>query len=96
MLMLPDDKNVLVFLAQQYQLRQDMQCYELMHMAGSFGKPGSLTEGGRKYKLAATEAAELNLRGVLYALKQGWISIDDINVAERPFGDPKFRELIFD
>lgn len=83
---LPDDPNVLRFLAAQNELRSQQVTHRLMHMAGSFGRPGSLTEGGRRHRLAATDLSELNLLAIVYAAQRGWIDVNDVQLPDEPFG----------
>lgn len=80
--MIPNDEWVVKWVARQYELFTDMATDELMHMAGSFGLPGSQTEGGRRYKLHATEAAEHNLLGILCCIQRGWITASQINLPD--------------
>jgi hypothetical protein len=82
---LPSDRNVLEFLAAQNNLRGLQLKHELMHMAGSFGRPGSLTEGGRLYKQTSYELDILNLQGVIYAIQQGYADVTDVKFPESPF-----------
>lgn len=75
-----EDPGIAAFLAAQEAVVAGMQTAEICHMAESFGRPGSLTEHGRKYKALTYQADWLNLAGLLYLLKQGRIHIDDISI----------------
>lgn len=85
MIALPSDPNVVLFLGAQNTLRGMQTTHELMHMADSFGRPGSLTEGGRRYRETADRLYQLNLCGIIYAAQQGWVDISDVNFGDKPF-----------
>lgn len=82
---LPNDPNVVTFLGAQNTLRGMQTTHRLMHMAGSFGRPGSLTEGGRLHAQTADRLAYLNLTGIIYAAQHGWVDISDVNFGDTPF-----------
>jgi len=69
------------FLSEQQRLRSDMSTYNLMHMAGSFGRPGSMTEGGIKYRAASFERDLVDLQLMLYALIKGYIKLEDLDAS---------------
>ncbi len=80
--MIPNDEWVVKWIYRQYALNGCLQTDELMHMAGSFGMPGSQTEGGIRYKQHATELAEHNLLGIIYAIQRGWIAASDVHLPD--------------
>lgn len=80
--MIPNDEWAIKWIARQCELNSEMVTDELMHMAGSFGRPGSLTEGGIRYKQHATELGEHNLMGLIYAMQRGWITPEDVILPE--------------
>lgn len=86
MIPLPTDGNVVTFLAVQNKMQGLQTTHRLMHMAGSFGSPGSTTEGGQRYRQTADALAELNLRGALYAIQRGYVPADAFNLGDPPFG----------
>ena len=65
------------YLDDQEELNKNMVTYELMHIADSFGLPGSMTEGGKRYKLAATEFNLVQLQLALYCIVMGYVSADE-------------------
>ena len=72
-----NDPWINYFLSEQERLDKDLNVAELQHKAESFGKPGSLTYGGRKYKALAYEKETLDLRFILYCLVKGIVSVDE-------------------
>ncbi len=85
MLLLPSDPNVVAFLAQRGDAADDMQISQLMHMADPRGLPGSMTEGGHRFKEATYRWDYLNLLGIIYALKQNWVALDEVTLPAEPF-----------
>jgi len=73
------------FLREQERISGDMKTSELCHMAESFGRPGSLTHHGRKYREQSFELTTTQLRLTMYCMAKGYVSVDQINVPE---GDP--------
>lgn len=74
------------FLSEQERLQGDRKTYELMHMAGSFGKPGSMTEGGRKFRAASLELELIGYQFSMYALHKGYVKLEDydFSVYDKP------------
>jgi len=75
-----DDGGIAALVAAQQRLLDDMQTARLGHMAESFGRPGGLTPSGQRYKAAAERWDRLNLAGMLYLVKTGRITTDDIDI----------------
>lgn len=73
-----DDPWINYFLSEQERLSAEMDVSELMHMAGSFGRPGSMTEGGQRYSKQRLELDAVTLRFTIYCLAKGIIPIYDI------------------
>jgi hypothetical protein len=94
--MIPSDQNVIGFITRQAKLMQTMNTDQLVHVAGSFGKPGSMTLGGQMYKQHATELAELNLMGLLYALKMGYAELTDIVMPDDYLVDKELQRTPFE
>lgn len=69
-----DDPVINHYLDFQEKLSNGMTTYEAMHMIDSFGRPGSLTEGGKRYKNASLELDIVQLQLSLYCIVRGYIS----------------------
>lgn len=67
------------FLSEQVRLHGDRQTYNLMHIAGSFGLPGSMTEGGQKFRAASIELELVEAQFLLYMLHKGHVTLDQLN-----------------
>lgn len=85
MIALPTDPNVVEFLGAQNTLLGMQTTHRLMHMADSFGKPGSLTEGGQRHAKTADRLTLLNLTAIIYAAQRGWLDVGDVTFDDKPF-----------
>jgi hypothetical protein len=83
--LLPSDPNVVAFIGAQNTLQGLQTTHRLMHMAGSFGRPGSLTEGGRRHRQTADRLTLLNLTAIIYATQRGWIDPAEVQFGDEPF-----------
>jgi hypothetical protein len=81
------DPAIADLLTKQAAISGELKNAELCHMAESFGRPGSMTFSGKRYRAAATEWDYINLLGLLYLLKNGYVSLDDVDLADNPFGE---------
>ncbi len=68
------------FIDRQARLLQELKTDDLMHMAGSFGKPGSMTEGGQRFKVHSLELDLHNKALMLYALAKGYMGVEEIGL----------------
>lgn len=82
MIGVPSDPWVVKWMARQHRLHAEQATQRLCHAAESYGRPGSLTVSGQQFKLAATEAGEHNLLGLLYAIQHGWIGVGDVGLPD--------------
>lgn len=69
------------FLNEQDRLLNQQSTNKLMHYAGSYGSPGSQTEGGLKYKEVAQQLEILNYKFLLYLVGKGHVNPDMIDLS---------------
>jgi hypothetical protein len=71
------DPKVDDYLERQAKLNNEMETYRLMHIADSFGRPGSHTTGGVKWSAADLRSKCLQYEFVLYCLVKGYAQPQD-------------------
>lgn len=72
------DKRIAEFNKTREKLASEMRLHELCHRAESFGRPGSMTESGKKYSRAALEMEVETRNLLLYMVYKGHIKVEDL------------------
>jgi hypothetical protein len=87
-----NDPWVDYFLNEQDRLLSDMRFNQLIHAAESYGRPGSQTEGGKNYKVAATELESVSDKLLVYLLYKGYVKWDDMDMSLFDQAPPKGKK----
>lgn len=60
------------------RLESDMQTDELIHIGQSFGRPGSMTEGGQRYRAHSLELELTRMQLLLCLVFKGHVDIHEV------------------
>lgn len=68
------------YLTEQARLDQNKSTANLMHMAESYGRPGSMTMGGQKYRAASLEREVVDKQLIIYCMARGYLDPAKLNL----------------
>jgi hypothetical protein len=75
-----NDSWITMYVNEIERLEGDLELDQLIHIGQSFGRPGSLTEGGQRYRAHTLEMEITRMQLLMCLLYRGHVTINQVEV----------------